>query len=86
MLLLTTYYYYYYYYYFHFYYYYYYYCQGGVLAEWIQCVKYGVDFLFLFCLAAFVEGAEGRVHQEEVTQCTALEAQLFMSAVRLASE
>ena len=23
-------------------------CQGGVLAEWIQCVNYGVDFDFIF--------------------------------------
>ena len=63
---------------------------GGVLAERIRRVKFGGDFLFLFCFLfcvdAFVEGAEGRENQEEVTQCTTLETQLFMSAVRLASE
>ena len=64
--------------------------QGGVLAERIRRVKFGVDFLFwmLFYLFldAFVEGAEGREHREEVAQCTTLETQLFMSAVRLASD
>ena len=64
--------------------------QGGVPAERIRRVKFGVDFLFwmffLFFLDAFVEGAEGRENREEVAQCTTLETQLFMSAVRLASD
>ena len=41
---------------------------------------------FFSFLDAFVEGAEGRENREEVAQCTTLETQLFMSAVRLASD